>query len=482
MSIFLGLYTLAFVLLSCDTFSIRSAFINQQNNRASGKSIYSHQAVETTIVMKSSSSSESIHQVSSGQQITSDVSHAKKSTTSTTTADTFTFISQDEVFAQEARLMGGKLETIHFEQTVPLYTSDREKLLFLPGLDGVGNYSAAAFYNLSKSFDITRLKIDPSDRSSFIDIGDAVISYLQHEKNKHQQSVVLMGESFGGLLATYVSVRSKEKGLVSKLILVNPATSYDRTPWDTLGPLVASTGPAFPIVGITTLLATVIEPNQIETIGRPIFERINTIDDLQVELNKLLDTSQTVTKLLSPDTLNHRLSKWLGSGSFLMKDRYKEIVTPTLLLIGTDDRLLPSGTEGRRLEEEISTNAIVDLQEFSSRGHALLDPSFDLINVINKSKIFAKPKPPKSLDCPYPSKQDLAQVDQQFGFLRRGTSPIFLSMDNNGRLARGIKNVPVGKEGRPVLLVGNHQLYGGDLSLIIRKFIMEGILALRPRP
>ena len=31
----------------------------------------------------------------------------------------------------------GKLETIHFEQTVPLYTSDREKLLFLPGLDGV---------------------------------------------------------------------------------------------------------------------------------------------------------------------------------------------------------------------------------------------------------------------------------------------------------------------------------------------------------
>ena len=387
-------------------------------------------------------------------------------------AATFDFVSQDEVFAKEARKAGGDLEATHFERTVPLYTSDREKLLFLPGLDGVGDYSAAAFYNLSKSFDITRLKIDPEDRSSFTQIGDAVISFLEEEKAKHQQPVVLMGESFGGLLATYVSLRSKEKALVSKLILVNPATSYDRTPWSTLGPLVASTGPAFPVVGISTLLATVIEPNQIETIGRPILDRINTIDDLQKELNSLLAASETVTKLLSPDTLNHRLTKWLGGGTFLMKDRYKEIVTPTVILVGTDDRLLPSGTEGRRLEDEIGTNALVDLQEFPTRGHALLDPSFDLVKVLNRSKVFAKPKPPRSLDCPYPTKQDLAEVDKQFGFLTRGTSPIFLSM-KNGRLQRGIGDVPTGKEGRPVLLVGNHQLYGGDLSLIIRKFIEE---------
>lgn len=379
---------------------------------------------------------------------------------------TFSFISQDEVLAEEARLAGGN----HLGETAPLYTSSREKLLFLPGLDGVGNYSAAAFYNLSRTFDITRLQIDPSDRSSFIQIGDAVIAYLEEEKSKHQQSVILMGESFGGLLATYVSVRAKSKGIVNKLILVNPATSYDRTPWNTLGPLVASTGPAFPVVGISTLLATVVEVNQLETIGRPILERINTIEDLQEELNKLLSASETVTKLLSPDTLNHRLSKWLEGGTFLMKDRYKEITVPTLILIGTGDRLLPSGSEGRRLEKEIQTNAVVDLQEFSSRGHALLDPSFDLENVIKRSKIFAKPKPPKSLDCPFPSKQDLIEVDKQFEFLKRGTSPIFLTM-SNGRLQRGIDDIPVGKDGCPVLLVGNHQLYGGDLSLIIRKFI-----------
>ena len=33
--------------------------------------------------------------------------------------------------------------------------------------------------------------------------------------------------------------------------------------------------------------------------------------------------------------------------------------------------------------------------------------------------------------------------------------------------------MPTGIEGRPVLLVGNHQLYGADLGMIIRQFLRE---------
>ena len=110
-------------------------------------------------------------------------------------------------------------ESIRF---IDMERSGKPPLLFLPGLDGLGNYSANSFKNLSRSFDITKVVIDPSDRSSFMEIAEVVISRLK----MYEEPTVLMGESFGGLLASYVSVRAKKR--VSKLILVNPATSYDR--------------------------------------------------------------------------------------------------------------------------------------------------------------------------------------------------------------------------------------------------------------
>jgi hypothetical protein len=45
------------------------------------------------------------------------------------------------------------------------------------------------------------------------------------------------------------------------------------------------------------------------------------------------------------------------------------------------------------------------------------------------------------------------------------------SVGNDGKVVEGINNVPTGREGRPVLLVGNHQLLGLDMGLIIKKFL-----------
>ena len=54
--------------------------------------------------------------------------------------------------------------------------------------------------------------------------------------------VYLLGESFGGLLAAAVAIERPD--LVDRLILVNPATSFKRSVWPTLGPLL----PAVPTV------------------------------------------------------------------------------------------------------------------------------------------------------------------------------------------------------------------------------------------
>jgi pimeloyl-ACP methyl ester carboxylesterase len=250
-----------------------------------------------------------------------------------------------------------KISTITFERELPNSVIGYDKvslpkLVFLPGLDGVGNYSSRSFVNLSLNYNVTRMFVSPSDRSTFTEVADAVIDELE----SYNESAVLMGESFGGLLATYVA--SRRKNLISKLVLINPATSFDRTNWASVGPIISNTGPAFPFVGIATLLATVVTPEQFQLIGKEIISRINSTEGAIKELNSLYQASQQITQLLPPATLQWRLSKWLSSGTYIMEGRYKNITTPTLLLIGSQDRLLPSLSEGRRLENEM-INAMV---------------------------------------------------------------------------------------------------------------------------
>ena len=59
----------------------------------------------------------------------------------------------------------------------------------------------------------------------------------------HERPVYLLGESFGGILA--VAVAAARPDLVNRVVLVNPATSYERSAWPVLGPLL----PMVPKVG-----------------------------------------------------------------------------------------------------------------------------------------------------------------------------------------------------------------------------------------
>ena len=56
--------------------------------------------------------------------------------------------------------------------------------------------------------------------------------------------VYLLGESFGGLLA--IAVAAELPDLVDRVVLVNPATSFTRSVWPVLGPLLPSVPPVSP--------------------------------------------------------------------------------------------------------------------------------------------------------------------------------------------------------------------------------------------
>lgn len=51
-----------------------------------------------------------------------------------------------------------------------------------------------------------------------------------------QRPVYLLGESFGAVLA--LAVAAQRPDLVDRLVLVNPATSFQRSVWPSLGPLL----------------------------------------------------------------------------------------------------------------------------------------------------------------------------------------------------------------------------------------------------
>lgn len=340
-------------------------------------------------------------------------------------------------------------------------TSSREVLLYLPGIDGIGTYSLDSLRNMSENFDVWRMVVDPKDRSSFVALANSVIAFI----STFDDSIVLMGESLGGVIALYISIYSPSS--VSKLILINPATSFIGSRWADIDSLIPYIRPAFPPIFLLTLMKTVVSPKLSFDVTRSVISRIKTDEDRIRETKTLLSYAQFMT---DSDVLQWRLSKWLKVGNEIISQQIKNVQTPTLVLVGNNDGLLPSQQEGRRLERLLP---IVEVKYFSQGSHALLADIKDLIKVIKTSTIFKPPRVMKPVDFPYPTIEEIRSADKNLTFLRQSLSPIFLSRQDDGRLSRGIRDLPVGSQGRPVLLVGNHQLFGVDLPLLGREFLLE---------
>jgi len=367
-----------------------------------------------------------------------------------------------------------KRVTVDGESAASDSTMPKSPWLFVPGLDGLGNFSAQSFSRIPDTYDAWMMEVSTDDRTRFMELADIVITQLEIMNTNSNPSTpppVLVGESFGGLLATYIT--SRRPDLVSKLVLINPATNFDETDWASVGPLVANTGPLYPLIGGATLLFTGVTPDQFVRIGQQMVERVQSSESPQQELTSLLGDMLKLTEFLPPETLQWRLEQWLKVGSFVIKDKFSLIPssTPVLAIVGKKDRLLPSGEEGKRLKK-LMVNTDVEVKEFANSGHAILDGSLCLWDIMQRSKTFREQG---SYEVPLPGEWDLEAVKPGVNFLYQSTSPLYFSRssDGSGRLVQGLESVPTGLQGRPVLLVGNHQLYGLDLALIIVEFLKQ---------
>ena len=152
-----------------------------------------------------------------------------------------------------------------------------------------------------------------------------------------------------------------------------------------------------------------------------------------------------------------------------------------MVIVSDADALIPSADEGTRLKRRMPRGSCV-VETLEGASHAALQESgVDLTRILRENgfgpRRVTDPEP-LSKDPAFvpPSTKELRVAFESLNALRSVVSPVFFSTRDDGSIVPGLSAVPF-EEGRPVLLVGNHQTIAPDLGFIIEAFIKErGVL------
>lgn len=420
-------------------------------------------------------------------------------------------------------------------------TESKTIAIYLPGLDGVGISATTQFDDLSHNYELWRMYINDRDTTtSFAELINTICEFIQDvvqlNEDGDNRKIILIGESFGGLLAPSVALRLQSilknmskrgsdvdvKDVLQGMVLVNPATSFDQTQWSTIVPLLASLRhiekdqekeqeqqtqnplfelPELPtpysVIGGFALAATVPDSKQFQTIF-DIFSstKVTNTQELSDVLASMTDGFGILADKLPAEVMEHRVSQWLNVGCMVLNgngdndhsgSRLKELIgVETLIIAGADDNMLPTKKEADRLVNLLPncTSMVV-----KGSGHFVLDDRFNLTQAIMTSPLSKtkaevnksgekKPYDP-ILDWKLPSGRIVEKtIEARVKPLRTLTSPVFFSSDVDGTRKKGLGFVPPNSVNgipnkKPMLFVANHQLLGLDLGMIISQLIEE---------
>lgn len=230
--------------------------------------------------------------------------------------------------------------------------------VFLPGMDGTGQLLRAQTAGLEAGFDVRCLAIPPDDLNSWEALAQQVVDLIRQELAEDEGRLVyLCGESFGGCLAMKVAVLAPH--LFHRMILINPASSFNRRPWITWGSSLSRYLPEvmYQLSSVTflPLLAS--------------FGRIAPADrQALVEAVRSVPQKTSIWRM----SLLHQFQT--------PKQELRELTQPVLLLASVDDKLFPSVPEAYRLKRTFQTAQVVVLPQ---SGHTcLLEAEVNLFKIM----------------------------------------------------------------------------------------------------
>ena len=235
---------------------------------------------------------------------------------------------------------------------------DAPLFVYLPGMDGTGRLFNTQADKLADRFDLHCLSIRTDNYSTWQDLASDTVKLIKSELTyKTNQEVYLCGESFGGCLALKTALIAPS--LISRLILVNPAYSSNQLPILGLG------------ANITPWL-----PNWLHRYSAagllPFLAKLNRIDD--GDRHSLLESM----KSLPPQVVSWRLS--LLRDFKVADEKLCSLSTPSLIIAGAADSLLPSVDEGKKLIDLLPNAQMTVLPQ---SGHAcLLETEVNLYQIL----------------------------------------------------------------------------------------------------
>lgn len=237
---------------------------------------------------------------------------------------------------------------------------DYPLFVFLPGMDGTGQLLRSQTAGLEVGFDVRCLAIPRNDLTSWDVLTKNVLNLIYTELKKNsQREVYLCGESFGGCLAQKVAIAAPN--LFKRIILVNPASSFNLRPWYGWVSHLTGCVPSFLYdIGALGLMPF------IAALGRI------TPGDRQ----ELLKTMQSVPS----ETALWRLS--LLREFDIKETDLHSLTQPVLLIASASDRLLPSVDEAKRLINILPDAKMLVLPH---SGHAcLLETDVNLYQIMQQ--------------------------------------------------------------------------------------------------
>jgi pimeloyl-ACP methyl ester carboxylesterase len=221
----------------------------------------------------------------------------------------------------------------------------RPLLVLFPGMDGTGKLFEKQLAGLADRFDVRCLSIANDDQSHWSGLVDQTIRLILTELAV-DRPLYLCGESFGACFAMLVAEQLSTR--IAKLVLINPASSFARSPLlATVSALSGLLPDAFYPLSAMILVNFLINQDRVSPIER------------QSLLNAILS--------VRPQTAAWRLNllRQFPVNSIIPK----LIDIPTLLIAGGLDRLLPSASEITTLASILPNAEIILLP---NSGHACL--------------------------------------------------------------------------------------------------------------
>jgi len=412
--------------------------------------------------------------------------------------------AEEDLTAMHRRIYEERMETksLDFSKPPPL-------LIYLPGLDGFGISATAQLDDLSSTFELWRMSVDKGNlQLSFSDLVNRVVKFVKDATSSAEfiespREVIIVGESFGGLLTCAVGmaltkVQSK-KFTLKGMTLVNPATSFDETAWEQIVPVLTSLSylesqeeitddsgnfrlslpqglpTPYSVVGGLALAAVIPDSTQYNSILDFILKSVMKDMSNESALAASSDGFRILAEYLPATTLQHRCLKWLPVGTSVVNSpqRLAKLDVPTLIIGGNDDNLLPSKEEADRLGKLLPDSVKMDI---SGSGHFVLDTRVNLTEVLIDSHIDpfdTKKTYDPVMDWKLPPDDVVNTVIQKRIMPQRERiSPVFFSTDPvSGKRRLGLSHVPLTE--KPILFVGNHQLFGQDLGLVLSELLEE---------